>query len=115
MGVGVYADNLVRELLPRLAERDSLFILAQSDDATMKSFDRFVPSVRTILIPSSIFRRRIFLSVFEQFFFPLLGLYYRLDLIHSLHYTFPLFCGCKRVVTIHDLTHSLMPQVHTFG
>jgi glycosyltransferase involved in cell wall biosynthesis len=35
------------------------------------------------------------------------------ELLHSLHYTRPLFLPCASVVTFHDLTFFLFPQLHT--
>lgn len=36
-----------------------------------------------------------------------------LALLHSPHYTRPLWLSCRSVVTIHDMTFFLMPQMHT--
>jgi glycosyltransferase involved in cell wall biosynthesis len=114
-GVGVYADNLVRELLSRLMQQDSLFVLIQSDELELKNCVQDAPRTRFIVIPSTIFRHHVTLALFEQLILPLIALVYRLDIIHSIHYRFPLFCLCDRIVTIHDLTHSLFPEMHTFG
>jgi glycosyltransferase involved in cell wall biosynthesis len=115
MGVGVYADNLVRELLPKLEKQDSLFVLIQSDDLALRKCVQDAPHARLISIPATIFRHHFTLALFEQLVLPLIALFCHLDIIHSIHYRFPLFCPCKRIVTIHDLTHSLFPEMHTFG
>lgn len=49
----------------------------------------------------------------EQTILPFYMWRYKIDLIHSLHYSFPLVhFKKKRVVTIHDLTSFSMPQMH---
>jgi glycosyltransferase involved in cell wall biosynthesis len=53
--------------------------------------------------------------VFEQLALPIIAWAKRADLIHSLHYTHPLFAFTRRVVTIHDLTFILFPELHTRG
>jgi alpha-1,3-rhamnosyl/mannosyltransferase len=51
--------------------------------------------------------------VWEQVAFPRLVRASRVEVLHSPHYTMPVMAGCKTVVTIHDLTFFLMPEVHT--
>lgn len=53
--------------------------------------------------------------IWEQFSLPLLVRRERLDLLHSLHYTRPLFLPCASVVTFHDMSFFLYPQLHTLG
>jgi glycosyltransferase involved in cell wall biosynthesis len=112
-GAGVYAENLVREIIPLVGRSDSLFLLVQSDEIAVRDIARGKRGVRLISIPSKIFRNRALLFAFEQFLLPLLLLLLRIDLLHSLHYTHPLISPCRRVVTIHDLTFLLFPQLHT--
>lgn len=114
-GAGVYAENLVREIIPLVAQSDSLFLLVQSDETAVRDLAREKRGVRLISIPSRIFRNRALLFAFEQFLLPLLLLLYRIDILHSLHYTHPLISPCRRVVTIHDLTFLLFPELHTRG
>jgi glycosyltransferase involved in cell wall biosynthesis len=51
--------------------------------------------------------------VWEQTALPGLARRHRLDLLHSLHYTRPVFLPCKSVVTFHDMTFFLFPHLHT--
>ena len=53
--------------------------------------------------------------LFEQLALPFLLKQHTIHIIHSLHYTFPLFAPCSRAVTIHDLTFFLFPELHTRG
>jgi len=67
-----------------------------------------------LLKVKSIFFRFIVLRIFlEQFFVPFILLYKSIDLIHSLHYSTPIFTfRTKRVVTIHDMTFFKFPKLH---
>jgi len=51
--------------------------------------------------------------LWEQSGLPLLVKKLGLDLLHSPHYTRPLFLKSRSVVTIHDMTFFLMPHLHT--
>jgi len=98
-----------------LRPEDVLFVLLQDDDSSLKEVISGHPNVHPLFIPSHFFRNRLALAFYEQCILPWLVLYYRIDLIHSLHYTFPLVCPCSRVVTMHDMTFFLCPQMHTLG
>ncbi|HWQ83252.1 MAG TPA: glycosyltransferase family 1 protein [Anaerolineales bacterium] len=51
--------------------------------------------------------------VWEQTRFPGLIRQEGIDLLHSLHYTRPLRLPCTSVVTFHDMTFFLFPELHT--
>ena len=115
-GVGVYAYNLIDKLLDMTpAQSDQamhFFILAQDDDLDFRYTGR--SNVTTVFLPSWVFRIFPVRFLFEQFFLPWLLLSYRIDLLHSLHYSFPLArFGTKVVVTVHDMTSFLFPTYHT--
>jgi len=112
-GVGVYAENLVREIVSLASDSDLLFVLIQSDDAVIRELASKHPRVRVLVIPARIFRNRAALLVFEQLLLPFVLVLRRIDVIHSLHYTHPLLSPSRRVVTIHDLTFLLFPHLHT--
>jgi glycosyltransferase involved in cell wall biosynthesis len=114
-GVGVYADHLVANLLPLLREDDALFLVVQSDDVLISAAVNGYANVHLVAIPSKIFRNRALLMVYEQLILPIVAWGKRADLIHSLHYTHPLLAFTRRVVTIHDLTFFLFPELHTRG
>lgn len=48
----------------------------------------------------------------EQTGLPILASRYRLDLLHSPHYTIPLSLACKSVVTFHDMIFFLYPEMY---
>jgi glycosyltransferase involved in cell wall biosynthesis len=110
-GVGVYALNTFRLLLEK-DELNHYIVLIQDDDPDSIFFTN--SKTKIVKVNAKVFRRfvpRIFL---EQFFIPLYCLFNRIELIHSLHYSFPLIrFNVKQVVTIHDLTFFLYPEVHT--
>ena len=51
--------------------------------------------------------------LWEQTRLPRLAAQHRLDLLHSPHYTRPLRLPCRSVVTLHDMTFFLFPELHT--
>ena len=128
-GVGVYALNLVTELLKLqeagndagYADRSSdkrdtgepldIWLLAQDDDPDFCLYGKYFHVIR---VPARIFRILPLRLLMEQVYLPWLTRKERIDVVHSLHYSFPLFrTRARKVVTVHDLTSFLMPQVHT--
>lgn len=114
-GVGVYAENLVRELVALQSKRGVLVLLLQADEVIVREIARGCPDVQTCILPSKLFRNRAMLMLFEQLVVPFLLLWHKIDVVHSLHYTHPLISPCPRVVTIHDLTFLRYPELHTVG
>lgn len=114
-GVGIYADHLVANLIRLLHKDDELILVAQNDDLLLREAVKAYANVRIILIPARLFRNRALLLAFEQLALPFVAWTTRSDLIHSLHYTHPLLSLTPRVVTLHDLTFLLFPELHTRG
>lgn len=114
-GVGIYAEHLIHELALILRPEDNIFVLVQSDDQSMLGLIAGHANLTPVIINSSVFRNRLALAIHEQFAMPWILRRYRIDLIHSLHYTFPLLSSCSRVVTLHDMTFFLWPDMHTRG
>ncbi len=112
-GVGIYAENLIRELIPRIGSADVLFLLIQSDDERIASQANGHPNVPKIIIPAALFRSRLLLLIFEQLVLPLILMSRSIDVIHSLHYTMPMISTSSRIITIHDMTFVLWPKAHT--
>jgi glycosyltransferase involved in cell wall biosynthesis len=109
-GVGVYAINLVRELIGLNADM-RLWLLVQDDDPEFLFDDDCVTVVR---VPARSFRRLPFRFLLEQAYIPWLCYKYRIDVVHSLHYAFPLIpLRARKVVTVHDMTSFKFPEVHT--
>ena len=112
VGVGVYALQTFNNII-NIDLNNKYFFIVQNDDV---DFDIYSSErVMIIKINAKIYRSFFFRLIFEQLQLPLLILKYGIDVIHSLHYSFPLLkFGAKRVVTIHDLTFFLYPHLHTF-
>jgi len=109
-GTGIYARNLLNHLTLEAGPLE-FFILAQDDDQEM-DFSR-QGNVTMLWVPARFFRLIPLRILLEQIYLPLLLLKYRIDVLHSLHYAFPLMCiGTRRVVTFHDMTFFNMPEVH---
>ena len=78
------------------------FFLLQDDDNDLRS--TFLKS-KIILVKSKFFRFFFCRFLLEQFYIPFLCYKYKINILHSLHYSFPIFLfKVKRIVTIHDLT-----------
>jgi glycosyltransferase involved in cell wall biosynthesis len=109
-GVGVYAVNLIHAIVA-MDQRNQYTIIIQDDEVAFESIDS--PNVRILKFPARIFRKFFFRFFLEQIVIPYLLLRHKIDLIHSLHYSFPLMTfGSKRVVTIHDMTFFKFPEAH---
>jgi glycosyltransferase involved in cell wall biosynthesis len=108
-GVGVYARNLIDKLIA--AGTMHLFLVVQDDDPDFDYAD--LAHVTVLKMPARWLRMIPLRVLFEQTVLPLLIRKYRVDVVHSLHYSFPLFrFGVPAAVTIHDMTSLLMPEVH---
>jgi len=109
-GVGVYAKNLIDQLIP--AHQLDLFLVVQDDDPDFH-YDASLEHVTVLKMPSRWLRRIPLRILFEQTVLPFLIRKHQIDVVHSLHYSFPLFrFGVPSAVTIHDMTSLLMPEVH---
>ena len=109
-GVGVYAKNLVEELI-RLPDGPEYFLLVQDDDPELDFSGH--PRVTMIKVRAKIFRKLPLRFLLEQLVLPCMLVIHRIDVVHSLHYSFPLIrFGTKQVVTLHDMTFFSMPQAH---
>lgn len=110
-GVGVYALNTFKLLLEN-DKSNEYVALIQDDDTDFKNFT--FPRTKLIKVNAKYLRRFVVRFFFEQLFIPFYCLFNKVDIIHSLHYSFPLFSfRTKQIVTIHDLTFFLYPDVHT--
>lgn len=104
-GVGRYVESIVGALAS--AQARTIIVCQTRDQALFESL-----GVQTIPAPSRVSRvsQRL---LWEQFALPRLARRLDVDLVHSPHYTFPLWMRVPRVVTIHDLTFFTMPELHS--
>jgi glycosyltransferase involved in cell wall biosynthesis len=111
-GVGTYAKNLIEQLI-RIHPGPHFFVLAQDDDQELNFAGR--ENVTMLRVSAKWFRKLPLRVLLEQAFLPLLLVKNRIDVLHSLHYSFPLVrFGTRQVVTVHDMTFFSMPEVHEF-
>lgn len=111
MGVGSYAENLMRQFAT-VASDLSITAVLQSDDPALR--DALPSRVERIVLPSRLFRSLPARLLFEQLGLPWLALRRRSDVLHSLHYSLPLLpMRARKVVTMHDMTGFLLPAMHT--
>ena len=112
-GVGVYADELLRRLPPLLQSQDRLVVLVQDDDRhLLTALDTF-PEICIVRVSATWLRHRGLLFLYEQVVLPFVLKKHKIDVLHSLHYSHPLVSLCANAVTVHDLTYSLYPELHT--
>ena len=105
-GVKYYALNLILGL----DDQNEYILLIQNDE---ESFDKInKKNIKKLKLKYSIFRIFIFRIILEQIYLPYIAIKYRLDAIHSLHYSFPIFSPCKKIVTCMDMTHFKFPEYH---
>lgn len=93
-GIGRYASNLINKFSLELKNK----LLLSTSNPNNEFFE-------IIKIYSNIF------SIEEQFELPILNFKNKIDLFHSPHFVFPIFNPGKLILTIHDLTPLLFPDV----
>jgi len=108
-GIGIYALNLVLKLY-EMDKKNTYYLLIQNDDDSLGFINS--PCFKIITVNSKIFRKFIFRCMLEQFYIPFLAFRYKINVVHSIHYSFPLLLCAKRVVTIPDMTFFKFPERH---
>jgi glycosyltransferase involved in cell wall biosynthesis len=108
VGAGNYIIQLIRSLAA-LMEDDELVVFAQRgrqgliDQPGLKGAQWILASDKSPALR----------LIWEQTVLPVLVRRARLDLLHSPHYTRPWSLPCTSVVTFHDMTFFLYPEMHT--
>jgi glycosyltransferase involved in cell wall biosynthesis len=104
-GVGRYVDSIVSALVE---SGTVLTVVCQTHD--LAEYKR--RGINAVAAPKrieSILQR----FLWEQFALPRLARKLKVDVVHSPHYTFPIFMRTRRVVTLHDMTFFSHPKAHT--
>lgn len=112
-GAGIYAENIVREIIKIIEPEDQVYILLQRDEYVIQRLLQGAERAHAVVLPFLFFRNRFLLMIFEQLILPFILRFNRIDVVHSLHYTSPLWPHAAQVVTFHDLTMILWPSLHT--
>jgi glycosyltransferase involved in cell wall biosynthesis len=110
VGAGNYIIELIRSL-ERLEVAHEFVVFAQPHGRELIGVAAR-PGFEWAMIPE---RSPVHRLVWEQAAFPRLVARAGLDLLHSLHYTRPMRLPCASVVTFHDMTFFLFPQLHTLS
>lgn len=101
-GIGIYIENLIKNILENDSEDEFILFLSDSSEEARKQLQKY-KNIRLVKadIP--------WYSYGEQAFFPFLIGREELDLMHFPHFNVPIFCPVKFVVTIHDMTPKYFP------
>lgn len=108
-GVGRYVDELVARLPSAGAD---VYVVCQVSDAGV--YNRLVGHDHVFTAPRWI-QRQALRFVWEQVGLPRIVRQLKPDVVHSPHYTLPLWLrdpGIARVVTLHDATFFTHPELH---
>jgi glycosyltransferase involved in cell wall biosynthesis len=105
-GVKYYALNLILGL----DDQNEYILLIQKNEECFDKINK--KNIKKLKLKYYIFRIFIFRIILEQIYLPYLAIKYRLDAIHSLHYSFPIFSPCKKIVTCMDMSHFKCPEYH---
>lgn len=108
VGAGNYMIQLVRALAS-LDTDDEFVIFAQQSGRDLIDIPP-KPNLRWVIVPDKSPARRL---IWEQTILPGLVRQSGVELLHSLHYTRPAILPCASVVTFHDMTFLLFPELHT--
>lgn len=111
VGVGVYALNLISEIY-NLDQQNMYYLVIQDDEYALNFITR--SNFKIIKVRAKFFRKFILRFLLENTYLPFLALKYKIDIAHSLHYSFPLLMPAKKIVTIHDMTVFKIPKEHMF-
>jgi len=106
-GAGNYIFNLVQALAK--VDRDNHYVIFAKPQH-IAEFSISQPNFRLAAINGV--KRRFSRLLWEQFMLPRLVQGYQLDVLHSPHYTMPIFNLACSVVTFHDMTFFLYPEMH---
>jgi glycosyltransferase involved in cell wall biosynthesis len=110
VGAGNYIIQLIRALAAQESDHDFV-VFAQPRGQDMIALPEGSPVERVTVEERSPGSRLIW----EQVQFPKLIRVSGVELLHSTHYTRPTWLACKSVVTFHDMTFFLYPELHTWA
>jgi glycosyltransferase involved in cell wall biosynthesis len=108
VGAGTYMIQLVRAISTLPSEHQFVIISQPKGRELVGEVSN--PNVAWALTAE---RSPALRLLWEQTGLPIMARRLKLDLLHSLHYTRPFFLPCKSVVTFHDMTFFLFPELHT--
>lgn len=104
-GVGRYVDSVIPALVAIGAR---ITVVCQQHDV-----DLFQASGAAVVAAPARVNRVLHRLIWEQTSLPALAHRLNVDVIHSPHYTFPIFVRLARVVTVHDMTFFSLSELHS--
>jgi glycosyltransferase involved in cell wall biosynthesis len=104
-GAANYIVNLIRALLQVDTANEYVIFVKPLHAALFDSAGR--AQIEGVHLPSRLHR-----VAWEQLALPQLATRQRLDVLHCPHYTMPFRSTCPTVVTFHDMTFFLFPELH---
>jgi glycosyltransferase involved in cell wall biosynthesis len=108
VGAGTYIVQLVRSMAA--VQSDHQYIVFAQPHGRQLIGELPSQRIEWVITPPKSPARRL---VWEQTELPAQVKHYGVELLHSLHYTRPLALRCSSVVTFHDMTFLLFPELHT--
>lgn len=106
-GAGNYIFNLV-QALAKIDQDNQYVVFAKPEHIAEFSIDQ--PNFHLLAV--HIVQRRPLRLLWEQFVLPELVQRYQVEVLHSPHYTTPIFNSSHSVVTVCDMTFFLYPKMH---
>ncbi len=108
VGAGNYIIHLIRSFSSLQLEHELVVFAHQSGHDLLDIPDK--RALHWVVVSDKSPAQRL---LWEQIALPVLVRRAGIDLLHSLHYTRPVALPCASVVTFHDMTFFLYPQLHT--
>lgn len=109
VGAGNYIIQLIRALATSKAEFE--FVIYAQESGRELIAAPLSPNLEWVIVPDQSPGIRL---IWEQAFLPKVVKKSGVQILHSLHYTRPMNLSCASVVTFHDMTFFLFPQLHTY-
>jgi glycosyltransferase involved in cell wall biosynthesis len=110
VGAGNYIIHLIRTLTGMTSDHEFVVFAQPSGPNLIDLSEK--SSVEWVIVDERSSGSRL---IWEQLYLPNLVRKSGVDLLHSLHYTRPVRLPCKSVVTFHDMTFFLYPELHTWA
>lgn len=108
MGVGVYGLNLILNL--KMEPGINYYVLVMNDDLSLNKCES--DRLTLIRVDGNRYRKLIYRLFLEQFYIPYLVYKYKIDIVHSLHYSFPVITRARKIVTVCDMIFFKYPELH---
>jgi glycosyltransferase involved in cell wall biosynthesis len=106
-GIGIYTENLVQNI-GKIDKSNNYYIFIKKENSGR--FFLRQPNFKFIIILNY---PKMIRLLWEQFVLPFYLLFFKIDLLHSPHYTIPLLAfWIKRIATFPDMTFLLFPDKH---